>query len=174
MIQHTKTELEAALGDLNEAQRNFLNYYTGECIGNARRAYMKAYGAKLEYDGDTADAESSRLIKTDKVAKALKLIRQATAKSAKSRRERVLDGLEKLAFPEDNEVVGHNARIKAMELLGKSEAMFTDNLNVNDTTEQRELTEREAEELRRYAHWRLSEGRACIEGEVVDGGVQEQ
>ena len=67
-------ELKEALEALNPAQRAFLNYYTGECLGNGRQSYIKAYGSKCEYDGDTADAASSALLKNVKVGKALSLI----------------------------------------------------------------------------------------------------
>ena len=48
-------------------------------------------------------------------------------------------------------------KLKALELLGRFKAMFTDNINQTDTQRQRELDERETQEAERIASIRLRE-----------------
>jgi hypothetical protein len=69
----------------------------------------------------------------------------------------VIDGLRKIAFPADDYHVSNADKLHAFELLGKTLALYTDNLNTADITKQRELKAEEKMECERISKIRLAE-----------------
>ena len=119
----TKDELAKKYG-LNEKQQLFCEYFLETNV--AVQSYMKAYPAS---NYQAAGANSNRLLKQDKV-KAYLEVRTEQIKSIPdiATSEDVLKRLTILAF--DNELKP-SEQLKALELLGKTHALFVDRQQIN-------------------------------------------
>ena len=102
---------------------------------NGTRAYQKVYGEKMDYM--VAAAAASRLLKNVKVCSEIERLLNSAGNRRAERRARVIDALEEIAFDDlevdtytdkDGNLIGvsRKDRVKALELLGKTEALFTD------------------------------------------------
>lgn len=108
---------------------------------NGTRAYKAVYGVG---EDSVAAACASRLLRNAKVVAEIDRLLKASKTSREARRERVTEELEKIAYDDlqsdifvdkEGEVIGvsRKDRIKALELLGRTEAMFTDKIERDDT-----------------------------------------
>ncbi len=123
----TKDELAKKYG-LNEKQQLFCEYFLETNV--AVQSYMKAYPAS---NYQAAAANSNRLLKQDKV-KAYLEVRTEQIKSIPdiATSEDVLKRLTILAF--DNELKP-SEQLKALELLGKTHALFVDRQQINQVND---------------------------------------
>lgn len=105
---------------LSERERCFVEAYMGQAAGNATKAAIAA-----GYSQKTAASIASRLLRKVKIKKAIKTRVKADPKAAtREDRQRfwtnVMDGTGKFAK------VGMKDRLKASELLGKSQGDFVE------------------------------------------------
>jgi phage terminase small subunit len=113
---------------LSERERRFVDAYMGEAAGNATKA------AKLAgYSAHTATTLGSRLLRKVHVADAIAQIQAAsTAAIVAERDESIADRAERQRFWTEfmrGSDVHPLARLKASELLGKSNADFVDRVH---------------------------------------------
>lgn len=111
---------------LNERQKLFVKEYL--ISQNATEAAKKA-----GYSDRTAYSQGQRLLKHVEVAKAIQTHLNKTHKKLDITVERIQEGIATLAFGEvsANSVLNNTVKLKALELLGKSKAMFTDNVKTD-------------------------------------------
>lgn len=120
--------------------------------GNKYKAFdIAGYEAKTQ--GSKA-ACVSRLLKRPEIKERIKEITAELMLVHGVTEDRILANLADIAFNKGNAKADRN---RALELLGKSKAMFTDNINQTDTQRQRELDEKEQEECEEIAKIRLRE-----------------
>jgi len=132
---HTKHAGEGRIGE--KAPDNMLMFAAEYIIDwNGTRAYKTVYGV----DDTTAAPAASRLTRNSKVVAEIDRLLKASRASREARRERITEELEKIAFNDlesdfitdkDGKLieVSRRDRIRALELLGKTEAMFTDKID---------------------------------------------
>lgn len=115
---------------------------------------IKAAGIKAGFSGKYAQHLLPARILSD-----ITLKTAYAAKVAEIREKHIADRAERQRFWSKTMVSAPKIadRLKASELLGRSEADFTDNINQTDTQRQRELDEKEQAEAVRIAEIRLRE-----------------
>ena len=112
-------------------------------------AYRRAYDA-TDMAPATVWNEASRLVRHPEVAQRLALLKQEAEYSAATRREVTRDFVFQELAALAMDAPTSNARLKALELLGKSVGMFTDRVEVEV-----EEVERSAEEIEASIRMRL-------------------
>ena len=140
---------------LTGKQTAFVEEY---CINgqNGRQAAIKAkYGGKY-CTNNYLDQIAHKLVSNDKVrAEINKKLSELQTKSIANRQQRQQFWTSVI----NNALIGIKTtmgdRLKASELLGRSQADFTDNINQTDTQRQRELDEKEQQEAQEIAKERL-------------------
>jgi len=129
-------------------QQNFINEIVKGKVTSNKEAYCKAYEVTMNKDGTIpkwTEVEASKLLADPKIAQSLQtaLAKKEDRLLASSLRVKgyVLDRL----YKESQEASNDSARIRSLELLGKSVSMFSD---VVETKKERtpEEIEREIEE----------------------------
>ena len=129
-------------------QQNFINEIVKGKVTSNKEAYCKAYEVTTNKDGTIpkwVEVEASKLLADPKIAQSLQsaLAKKEDRLLASSLRVKsyVLDRL----YRESQEASNDSARIRSLELLGKSVSMFSD---VVETKKERtpEEIEREIEE----------------------------
>tara|TARA_R110002049_G_scaffold123663_4_gene278974 strand:+ start:13051 stop:13536 length:486 start_codon:yes stop_codon:yes gene_type:complete len=132
----TKPKLQVIkTDDLTIKQRSFVNEIVKGKLGSYKEVYAKVYDVSLTKQGNIpkwCEVESSKLVANPKIAlsiqKALERKEVSAVASSLRTRNYVIEQL----YKESRESDSDSARIRALELLGKSVAMFT------DVTEQKE------------------------------------
>lgn len=121
--------------DLTIKQRQFVNEIVKGKLGSYKEVYAKVYDVALTKTGKIpkwVEVEASKLVANPKIAlsiqKALERKEVSAVASSLRTRNYVIEQL----YKESKESDSDSARIRALELLGKSVAMFT------DVTEQKE------------------------------------
>ena len=138
---------------LTPKQRNFVNALVKGKVKSIKEAYAKSYEVKLNEDGTIpkwCSVEASKLMANNPN------ITQALERGIKQRESSVLAShmrtknyvLERL-LAESKEADRGSERIKALELLGKSIAMFTDNIQQTETRSVGEIEEEIEERINR-------------------------
>lgn len=124
---------------LTEKQENFLLVLLE--TDNQRQAYRAAYNC-ARMSERSIDTEASKLLKNPKVAQRYEALKEAARKRsslrAVDRAARVLAELESIGFarPGDPEMpVKMGDKLRALELLGKTEKLFTDRVDVTGDRE---------------------------------------
>ena len=112
-------------------------------------AYRRAYDA-TDMAPATVWNEASRLVRHPEVAQRLALLKQEAEYSAATRREVTRDFVFQELAALAMDAPTSNARLKALELLGKSVGMFTDRVEVEV-----EEVERSAEEIEASIRMRM-------------------
>lgn len=118
----------------------FAHEYFIDC--NGTRAYKAVYGQNLS--DNSAAVSASKLLRNPKVCAETERLFAEVANRRNERKARVTAGLEEIAYSDDSidvtrdregEIleVSRKDKIRAYELLGKMEGMFTDVVK-NDTT----------------------------------------
>jgi len=123
-------------------------------------------------------AAISRLLKQAKIKDRIDELKAEMLLAQGVTKERVTANIAAIAFEKKNTKAD---RLKALELLGKSMAMFSDNVNVTNTEEKRLFDERERAEILALAQIRLTGAlvgpivaeRPIIEAEA-ENGIQGQ
>jgi len=110
-------------------------------------AYRRAYDA-TDMAPATVWNEASRLVRHPEVAQRLALLKQEAEYSAATRREVTRDFVFQELAALAMDAPTSNARLKALELLGKSVGMFTDRVEVEEV-------ERSVEEIEASIRQRL-------------------
>jgi len=131
----TKPKLQVIkTDDLTIKQRSFVNEIVKGKLGSYKEVYAKVYDVALTKGGKIpkwVEVEASKLVANPKIAisiqRAIERKEQSVASSLRTRNY-VIEQL----YKESRESDSDSARIRALELLGKSVAMFT------DVTEQKE------------------------------------
>ena len=132
----TKPKLQVIkTDDLTIKQRSFVNEIVKGKLGSYKEVYAKVYDVALTKGGKIpkwVEVEASKLVANPKIAlsiqKALERKEVSSVASSLRTRNYVIEQL----YKESRESDSDSARIRALELLGKSVAMFT------DVTEQKE------------------------------------
>ncbi len=132
----TKPKLQVIkTDDLTIKQRSFVNEIVKGKLGSYKEVYAKVYDVALTKGGKIpkwVEVEASKLVANPKIAlsiqKALERKEVSSVASSLRTRNYVIEQL----YKESRESDRDSARIRALELLGKSVAMFT------DVTEQKE------------------------------------
>jgi phage terminase small subunit len=96
------------------------------------------------YAERTAYSQGSRLLKNVEVREEIALLEREQRKAEKIDRQYVLNGLRKLAENAESEA----ARVRALELLGKTMRMFTEQVEVQHSVDVSPLQEFTVPELR--------------------------
>jgi hypothetical protein len=124
---------------------------------------MTAAAIRAGYSARSANSNINRIFKPivlDEVKrKQAELARKSDVKAEEIIHElRVIAGLEQANMVDNGLKFTGSDKIKALELLGKSLAMFTDNLNTNDQQQLAKLDQAQADEALRIANIRLKQG----------------
>jgi len=116
--------------DLTIKQRSFINEIVKGKLGSHKAAYAKAYDVTLNKDKSITkwcEVEASKLLSSPKISislqRALERKEQNVTASALRTKNYVLS---KLLEESQNKENSSSSRIRAIELLGKSIALFTD------------------------------------------------
>tara|TARA_R100001163_G_C5065256_1_gene203150 strand:+ start:1487 stop:1972 length:486 start_codon:yes stop_codon:yes gene_type:complete len=132
----TKPKLQVIkTDDLTIKQRSFVNEIVKGKLGSYKEVYAKVYDVALTKQGNIpkwVEVEASKLVANPKIAlsiqKALERKEVSSVASSLRTRNYVIEQL----YKESRESPSDSSRIRALELLGRSVAMFT------DVTEQKE------------------------------------
>ena len=111
-----KEELEL---QLTEAQQLFCRLYVLGTMSN-KECYLTAF---KNSSPKSAEANSSRLLKNEKIIKYINTLLDEMADNCEISDKEILRELKRLAFGSKND----NARIKALQLLGQITGLFGDN-----------------------------------------------
>ena len=138
--------------DLTIKQRAFVNEIIKGKLGSYKEAYAKVYDVTLTKQGNIpkwVEVEASRLIANPKIAlsiqKAIERKEQSVTASSLRTRNYVIEQL----YRESKESDSDSSRVRALELLGKSVALFT------DVTEERKA--RDTDEIERDIETKLEQ-----------------
>jgi phage terminase small subunit len=107
---------------VNHRQTRFINEYAAD--PNGTQAAITA-----GYAESSAHVTATRLLKNPKIQKALRTLQTKTADKVELTHQYVLEGLMGIATDTD---ATNSARVRAYELLGKHQGMFTDRLEITD------------------------------------------
>ncbi len=107
---------------MNSRQTRFANEYAAD--PNGTQAAIKA-----GYSPKTAGAQASRLLKNVNIQRLIRQAETKTADKVELTHQYVLEGLMGIATDAD---ATNSARVRAYELLGKHQGMFTDRLEITD------------------------------------------
>tara|TARA_Y100000401_G_scaffold62473_1_gene49629 strand:+ start:384 stop:863 length:480 start_codon:yes stop_codon:yes gene_type:complete len=131
--------------ELTIKQRQFVDEIIKGKLGSYKEAYAKVYDVALTKQGKIpkwVEVEASRLVANPKIAisiqRAIAKKEQSAVASSLRTRNYVIDQL----YKESKESDSDSARIRALELLGKSVSLFSD---VVETKEARSSEEVEAD-----------------------------
>mgnify|MGYP003131725400 FL=1 len=131
--------------ELTIKQRQFVDEIIKGKLGSYKEAYAKVYDVTLNKDGSIpkwVEVEASKLVANPKIAisiqRAIERKEQSAVASSLRTRNYVIDQL----YKESKESDSDSARIRALELLGKSVSLFSD---VVETKEARSSEEVEAD-----------------------------
>ena len=131
--------------ELTIKQRQFVDEIIKGKLGSYKEAYAKVYDVTLTKQGKIpkwVEVEASRLVANPKIAisiqRAIAKKEQSAVASSLRTRNYVIDQL----YKESKESDSDSARIRALELLGKSVSLFSD---VVETKEARSSEEVEAD-----------------------------
>ena len=115
--------------DLTIKQRAFVNEIVKGKLGSYKEAYAKVYNVSLTKTGKIpkwVEVEASKLVANPKIALSIQraIERKETSLTASALRTRnyVIESL----YKESKESDSDSTRVRALELLGKSVALFTD------------------------------------------------
>jgi organic radical activating enzyme len=115
--------------DLTIKQRAFVNEIVKGKLGSYKEAYAKVYDVQLTKTGKIpkwVEVEASKLVANPKIALSIQraIERKETSLTASALRTRnyVIESL----YKESKESDSDSTRVRALELLGKSVALFTD------------------------------------------------
>ena len=115
--------------DLTIKQRAFVNEIIKGKLGSYKEAYAKVYDVTLTKQGNIpkwVEVEASKLVANPKIAlsiqKAIERKEQSVTASSLRTRNYVIEQL----YRESKESDSDSSRVRALELLGKSVALFTD------------------------------------------------
>ena len=131
--------------ELTIKQRQFVDEIIKGKLGSYKEAYASVYDVTLNKDGSIpkwVEVEASKLVANPKIAisiqRAIERKEQSAVASSLRTRNYVIDQL----YRESKESDSDSARIRALELLGKSVSLFSD---VVETKEARSSDEVEAD-----------------------------
>ena len=143
--EKTKLKLVSKETPLTIKQRQFVDEIIKGKLGSYKEAYAKVYDVTLTKQGKIpkwVEVEASKLVANPKIAqsihKAIERKETVTVASSLRTRNYVIDQL----YRESKESDSDSARIRALELLGKSVSLFSD---VVETKEARSSDEVEAD-----------------------------
>ena len=138
--------------DLTIKQRAFVNEINKGRLGSYKEAYAKVYDVTLTTQGNIpkwVEVEASKLVANPKIAlsiqKAIERKEQSVTASSLRTRNYVIEQL----YRESKESDSDSSRVRALELLGKSVALFT------DVTEERKA--RDTDEIERDIETKLEQ-----------------
>ena len=138
--------------DLTIKQRAFVNEIIKGKLGSYKEAYAKVYDVTLTKQGNIpkwVEVEASKLVANPKIAlsiqKAIERKEQSVTASSLRTRNYVIEQL----YRESKESDSDSSRVRALELLGKSVALFT------DVTEERKA--RDTDEIERDIETKLEQ-----------------
>ncbi len=138
--------------DLTIKQRAFVNEIVKGKLGSYKEAYAKVYDVQLTKTGKIpkwVEVEASRIVANPKIALSIQraIERKETSLTASALRTRnyVIESL----YKESKESDSDSTRVRALELLGKSVALFT------DVTEERKS--RDTEEIEKDIEAKLEQ-----------------
>ena len=138
--------------DLTIKQRAFVNEIVKGKLGSYKEAYAKVYDVQLTKTGKIpkwVEGEASRIVANPKIALSIQraIERKETSLTASALRTRnyVIESL----YKESKESDSDSTRVRALELLGKSVALFT------DVTEERKS--RDTEEIEKDIEAKLEQ-----------------
>ena len=138
--------------DLTIKQRAFVNEIIKGKLGSYKEAYAKVYDVTLTKQGNIpkwVEVEASKLVANPKIAlsiqKAIERKEQSVPQSSLRTRNYVIEQL----YRESKESDSDSSRVRALELLGKSVALFT------DVTEERKA--RDTDEIERDIETKLEQ-----------------
>ena len=138
--------------DLTIKQRAFVNEIIKGKLGSYKEAYAKVYDVTLTKQGNIpkwVEVEASKLVANPKIAlsiqKAIARKEQSVTASSLRTRNYVIEQL----YRESKESDSDSSRVRALELLGKSVALFT------DVTEERKA--RDTDEIERDIETKLEQ-----------------
>ena len=138
--------------DLTIKQRAFVNEIIKGKLGSYKEAYAKVYDVTLTKQGNIpkwVEVEASKLVANPKIAlsiqKAIERKEQSVTASSLRTRNYVIEQL----YKESKESDSDSSRVRALELLGKSVALFT------DVTEERKA--RDTDEIERDIETKLEQ-----------------
>jgi prophage DNA circulation protein len=149
-----KPKLELVKKDtpLTLKQRAFVNEIVKGKLGSYKEAYAKVYDVTLTKAGKVpkwVEVEASKLVANPKIAlslhKAIERREQSVTASALRTRNYVIERL----YKESKESESDASRVRSLELLGKTVAMFSDVLE--------ERTSRDSEEIERDIEAKLEQ-----------------
>ena len=138
--------------DLTIKQRAFVNEIVKGKLGSYKEAYAKVYDVQLTKTGKIpkwVEVEASRIVANPKIALSIQraIERKETSLTASALRTRIYV-IESL-YKESKESDSDSTRVRALELLGKSVALFT------DVTEERKS--RDTEEIEKDIEAKLEQ-----------------
>ena len=138
--------------DLTIKQRAFVNEIIKGKLGSYKEAYAKVYDVTPTKQGNIpkwVEVEASKLVANPKIAlsiqKAIERKEQSVTASSLRTRNYVIEQL----YRESKESDSDSSRVRALELLGKSVALFT------DVTEERKA--RDTDEIERDIETKLEQ-----------------
>jgi len=153
-MKSKKPKLELVKKDtpLTPKQRAFVNEIVKGKLGSYKEAYAKVYDVTLTKAGKIpkwVEVEASKLVASPKIAlsirQAIERKEQAVTASALRTRNYVIERL----YKESKESESDASRVRSLELLGKTVAMFSDVLE--------ERTSRDSEEIERDIEAKLEQ-----------------
>lgn len=118
------------MAEINAKHKQFADFYLSDPTRNARQAYKKVYPKSKD---NAADVSASVLLKNPKVKAYIEKINQKTTEQVELTREMVINQIIE-DRKKANELKQVAVAMKGNELLGKHLGMFTENINVKDTT----------------------------------------
>ena len=134
--------------DLTIKQRKFVEEIVKGKLGSYKEAYAKVYDVALTKSGNIpkwVEVEASKLVANPKIAlsiqKAIQRKEQSSVATSLRTRNYVIDQL----YRESKESDSDSARIRALELLGKSVSLFSDVVETKEARTSDEV-ERDIEE----------------------------
>ena len=132
----SKPNLRVIKNNLTIKQETFCNLIVSGEIGTQKEAYFRAYDVELDDKGNIpqwVEKEATVLLQhpkiTQRINELIKVKENRLLASTTKTKEYVLKKLYELVETESNP----QARIRSLELLGKSIAMFTDVQETKDT-----------------------------------------
>lgn len=144
--------------NLTGKQIAFIEHYTGDSFFNATDAARKA---GYKGNDNTLGQMGDQNLKLPKIKEAIIQKLAKIAAKIEITVDSIAEEIAYVAFGQITPNIGVQGNItnklKALELLGRYKAMFTDNINQTDTQRQRELDEKEQQEAERIAKIRLLE-----------------
>ena len=129
--------------ELTIKQRQFVDEIIKGKLGSYKEAYASVYDVTLNKDGSIpkwVEVEASKLVANPKIAisiqRAIAKKEQSVVASSLRTRNYVIDQL----YKESKESDSDSARIRALELLGKSVSLFSDVVETKEAIDNHQLT----------------------------------